>query len=173
MSKKRHIDEVKSCLPQTPAKRVAVVAALIESPTTTKGLESKGLVSSAEKCDEAEVAVSAMCDVIDAISATKGQRIYLSARAAAQTALGFLCGDKVNDKRMKSKVSKMLNINRKRVGRAYNHRNKVLTSKKSCWTYTEQKTRSDAIPTEHRKLAYEFWASPDNYRTTPNKRDIV
>lgn len=172
MSKKRHIDVVKSRLPQSPAKRVAVVAALIESPTTRKGLESKGLVCSAEKCDEAEVAVSAMCDARDAISATKGQR-STDSRAATQTALGFLCGDKVNNKRMKNKVSKMLNINRKRVGRAYSHRKKVLTSKKSCWTYTERKTRSDAIPTEHRKLAYEFWASPDVSRTTPNKRDIV
>ena len=172
MSKKRHIDGVKSRLPRSPTKRVAVVAALIESPTTRKGLESKGLVFSAEKCDEAEVAVSAMCDVRDAISATKGQHLTDS-WAATQTALGFLCSDRVNDKLMKSKVLKMLNINRKRVGRAYIHRKKVLTIKKSCWTCTERKTRSDAIPTEHRKLAYEFWASPDIFRTTPNKRDIV
>ena len=67
----------------------------------------------------------------------------------------------------------MLNINRKRVRRAYNHRKKVLKSEKSCWTYIERRTRIDTIPAEHRKLAHDFWASPDISRTTPNKKDIV
>ena len=46
----------------------------------------------------------------------------IDSRAATQTALGFLVGDKVKEKRMKTKVSKMLNINRKRVGRAFINR---------------------------------------------------
>ena len=172
MSKKRRVDLVKSHLPESPAKKLAVVATLIESPTTRKGLMRKGLISSAEKNDEAAVALLAMHDAREAINATKGGRSNDS-RAATQTALGFLCGDKVKNNRMKTKVSKMLNINRKSVGRAYNHRKKVLKSEKSCWTYTEQQTRIDAIPAEHRKLAHDFWASPDISRTTPNKRDIV
>lgn len=172
MAKKRQVDLIKSHLPESPAKKVAVVAALTESPTTRSGLERKGLVPSAENREEADVALSVMRDARDAISATKSQRSNDSL-AATQTALGFLVGDKVKEKRMKTKVSKMLNINRKRVGRAFIHRKKVLKSKKSCWTYTERKTRSDAISTEHRKLAYEFWACPDVSRTTPNKKDIV
>ncbi len=44
MSKKRAVDLVKACLPESPAKKVAVVTALIESPTTKKGLQSKGLI---------------------------------------------------------------------------------------------------------------------------------
>ena len=163
MSKKRRVDLVKSHLPESPAKKVAVVATLIESPTTRKGLLRKGLISSA---------VTVMHDAREAINATKGQRSNDS-RAATQTALGFLCGDKVKNKRIKTKVSKMLNINRKRVGRAYNHQKKVLKSEKSCWTYIERRTRIDAIPAEHRKLAHDFWASPDISRTTPNKKDIV
>ena len=74
---------------------------------------------------------------------------------------------------MKTKVSKMLNINRKRISKAFNHQTKVLKSKKLCWTYTKRQTRSDAVPTEHRKLAHDFWASPDIFQTTPNKKDIV
>ena len=172
MSKKRRVDLVKSHLSESPAKKVAVVATLIESPTTKKGLLRKGLISSAEKNDEADVSLTVMRDAREAINATKGQRSNDS-RAATQTALGFLCGDKVKNKRIKTKVSKMLNINRKRVGRAYNHRKKVLKSEKSCWTYIERRTRIDAIPAEHRKLAHDFWASPDISRTTPNKKDIV
>ena len=72
-----------------------------------------------------------MRDAREAINVTKGQRSNDS-QSATQTVLGFLCGDKVNNKRMKPKVSKMLNINRKRVGRAYNHQEKVLKSEKSC-----------------------------------------
>ena len=74
---------------------------------------------------------------------------------------------------MKTKVSKMLNINRKHISKAFNHRTKVLKSKKSCWTYTERQTRLDAVPTEHGKLAHDFWASSDISWTTPNKEDIV
>jgi hypothetical protein len=62
-----------------------------------------------------------MRDARDAISVTKGQRCNDS-RAATQTALGFLCGDTIKSNRMKTKVSQMLNINRKRIGKAYNHR---------------------------------------------------
>ena len=105
MSKKRRVDLVKSHLPESPAKKVAVVATLIESPTTRKGLLRKGLISSAEKNDEADVALTVMRDAREAINATKGQRSNDS-RAATQTALGFLCGDKVKNKRIKTKVSK-------------------------------------------------------------------
>ena len=93
--------------------------------------------------EEAQVAVAVMSDTRDAINAIKDQRSDDS-RAATQTALGFLCGEKVKTKRMKTKVSKMLNINRKHISNAFNHRTKVLKSKKSCWTYTERQTRSDA-----------------------------
>ena len=164
-AKKWHVDLVRSHLPKSPTKKAAVVAALIESPTTRKSLEKKGLINTAEKSEEAEIAVSAMRDARDAISVTKGQRCNDSC-TATQTALGFLCGDTIKSNRMKTKVSQMLNINRKRVGKAYNHGSKVVKSKKSC-------SRSDAIPTEHRKLAHDFWACPDISRTTPNKKDIV
>ena len=67
----------------------------------------------------------------------------------------------------------MLNINRKRISKAFNHRTKVLKSKKSCWTYNERRIRLDAVPTEHRKLVHDFWASPDISWPTPNKKDTV
>lgn len=33
--------------------------------------------------------------------------------------------------------------------------------------------RSDAIPTEHRKLAHDFWSSPGISRPTSNKKDMI
>ena len=102
MSKKRRIDLVKSHLPETPEKKVDVLAAIIESPTTRNGLENKGIIPSAVS-EEAQVAVAVMSDARDAINAIKDQRSDDS-RAATQTALGFLCGGKVKTKRMKTKV---------------------------------------------------------------------
>ena len=63
MAKKRQVDLVKSHLPKRPAKKVAVVAALMESPTTKSGLKGKGLIPSA-KNREAGVALSAMREML-------------------------------------------------------------------------------------------------------------
>ena len=71
MSKKRRVDVVKSHLPESPAKKLAVVATLIKSPPTRKGLMGKGLISSAEKNDKAAVALSAMHDAREAIKLPK------------------------------------------------------------------------------------------------------
>ena len=37
----------------------------------------------------------------------------------------------------------------------------------------ERQTRSDSIPSEHRKLAYDSWSSPGISRPTGNKKDII
>ena len=92
MSKKRAVDFVKACLPESPAKKVAVVAALIESPTTRKGLQSKGLIPSAKNNDEGKVAISAMRRKERLSNVTKGQ-CSTDSRAVTKTALGFLCED--------------------------------------------------------------------------------
>ena len=64
MAKKRQVDLVKSHLPKSPAKKVAVVAALMESPTTKSGLEGKGLIPSAKNREEGGVALSAMREML-------------------------------------------------------------------------------------------------------------
>ena len=73
MAKKCQIDLIKSHLPKSPAKKVAVVAVPMENPTSRSRLECEGLVPSAEN-READVALSVMQDARDAISATKSQR---------------------------------------------------------------------------------------------------
>ena len=62
MSKKRRIDLVKSHLPETLEKKLDVLAAIIESPTTRNGFENKGVIPSAVS-EEAQVAVAVMSDV--------------------------------------------------------------------------------------------------------------
>ena len=48
----------------------------------------------------------------------------------------------------------------------------MLKSEKSSWTYTERKTRSNALSTKNRELFYNFWLNPDISRPTGNKADI-
>ena len=60
MAKKCQVDLIKSHLPESLAKKVVVVAALIESPITRSGLERKGLIPSAENREEADIALLVM-----------------------------------------------------------------------------------------------------------------
>ena len=61
ISKKRRIDLVKSHLPETPEKKLDILAAIIESPTRRNGLENKSIIPSAVN-EEAQVAVAVMSD---------------------------------------------------------------------------------------------------------------
>ena len=60
MAKKRQVDLVKSHLPKSPSKKVAVVAALMESPRMKSMLECKGLILLVENKEEADVSLSVM-----------------------------------------------------------------------------------------------------------------
>ena len=170
-ARKRAVDATKSSLPSSPRKKVAVVASLVNSPTTRQSLQRLGHVNTPEN-EEVQLATSILEDASEALQVTKRKRSN-DARAATQVSLAFLCGEKVASNHLKSKVSKKLGINRKRLSSAFKHRTKTLTSSKSCWLYTDRQTRSDAIPTEHRKLAHDFWSSPGVSRPTGNKKDMV
>ena len=171
-ARKRAIDTAKASLPRSPRKKIAVVSSLIESPTTRQSLQQRGYVNSPENEEELQMASSILQDATAAVQATKRKRSN-DARTASQVSLSFICGENVSSKRLKSKVSKKLGINRKRLSTAFKHRTKTLRSDKSCWLYTKRRTRSDAIPAEHRKLAHDFWSSPGISRPTGNKKDMI
>ena len=104
----------------------------------------------------------------EALEKTIGKRKN-DARAAVQVGLGYLVGDNVKKQRLKQKVSRSIDISRKSLGKAHKTRKKYLSGEVECWTYTEWKTRSDAISAEHCKLAHDFWASTEISRVVPNK----
>ena len=76
MHKKRTVDRVKENLPRSPAKRAAVVATLMESPTTRKGLEHLSLGAISPNDDETQVALAALCDAKEDIDATKTKQTW-------------------------------------------------------------------------------------------------
>ena len=171
-SRKRAVDAAKNSLPRSPRKKVAVVSSLVASPSTRKSLQRLGLVNSPENEEEVQLASSIFEDTSAALQTSKRKRSN-DAHTATQVSLSFLCGEKVASGRLKSKISKKIGINRKRLSTAFKHRTKTLTSSKSCWLYTERRTRSDVIPTAHRKLAHDFWSSPGISRPTGNKKDMI
>ena len=171
-SRKRAIDKVKEVLPGTPSKRMAVVTSPVSSPSTRTHLESVGLCTSQEEQETVTIAQATLEDAAKALGSTKQKRSN-DARAAANTTLAFLTGERVKEGRLTSKIARKLNINRQRVTQAFQHRRRTLRSEKSCWLVNKRKTRSDFIPEEHKRKAYDYWASPDVSRPTGNKKDIM
>ena len=165
--KKRLVDQIKSLMPSTPEKRASIVGALAESPTVKSHLGRTN-----DRSEDAELGMAVLDDIRDALKDTKYQRRN-SSRSAMNTLMGMVSGKNVAKKHMKKKLAKTLNINSKRITKGAKHRKSVMHNKTACWTYTERRVRSDAIPKEHKRLAYEFWAAPGNSRPTGNKKDTI
>ena len=172
MAKKRALDSVRKNLPASPRKKVAVVAALVESPSTRKALEHMGRVRSPEDEEDTRIATAALNDMATALDATKNKRSN-DARAAVNVGVSLVSGEVISNARLRTKIAKRLNINRGRVSKGFQHRTKILRGEKQCWTYTERRTRSDALSTEVRKLAHNFWGGPEVSRRTGNKKDTI
>ena len=159
-ARKRALDKVRDALPGTSSKRGAIVASLVRSPSTRNHLQDLGLCTSQEQEDTLAIAQATLEDATEAFNATKRRRSN-DARSTTNTTLAFLTGERVTRGRLRSKVAQTLNINRKRLTQALQHRRRTLRSDKACWLVNMRKIRSDAIPEEHKKKAYNYWASPE------------
>jgi len=159
-ARKRAIDTAKAILPRITRKKIVVVSSLIESPTTRQSLQQFGYVNSPENEEGLLIASSILQDATAAVQATNMKRKRSNDDlTATQVSLSFICGEKVSSKRLKSKVSKKLGINREHLCTAFKHRTKTVRSYNSCWLHSKRRTRSDAIQAEHRKLSHDSWSS--------------
>ena len=139
---------------RTRSKRAAVVREIIKCPATSKALEEQGVIVAPEQREQTIIATALMNDYREALETTKS-KMSNDSRAATQASLALLCGKNVKKGKLKNKVAKQLNMNRKSVTHAGKLRDKVLKSEKACWTYKERQTRSDAISKEDRKIAHD------------------
>ena len=90
-AKKRAFDKVRDALPDTPTKRVAIVASLVRSPSTRDHLQGLGLCTSQEQEDTLAIAQATHEDATEAFNTTKRRRSN-DARSTTNTALAFLTG---------------------------------------------------------------------------------
>ena len=172
MRRKRAVDTTRLSLPDDGEERANVLATLINSPKTRSTLELLGVVNSTEQTARARVANAIMEDLSTAVSATKNRRNNDST-SAVRVGLSFACGERVQQNRLTGAVAKEININRKRITSSIQHRQLVLENKSCSWIVTERKTRRDAVSEDHRKLAQDFWSSPEISRPTGNKKDFI
>lgn len=169
--KKRALDKARKALPQSPRQRVEVLTALLDSPTTHKFVAGSVALNSPEQQEEVKLAKAIIQDVSSVVEETKNKRSD-GARTTMHVGLSVLCGSHVAEGNMRKSLAQALNINRRRIALSVKQETTVLCDKDALWALTKRRTRSDAIPDEHKKLAQEFWSSPGISRTTGNKKDV-
>ena len=171
MAKKRAIAKAKKALPESPRKRAEVLTTLLDSPNTRKSLPQSVALNTPEQQDEVRLAKAVISDVSTALDSTKHKRSD-GARTAMHVGLSMLCGASIGQGNMRKRLADALNINRRRVAMSVQQEKRVLCDTAALWELTKRRTRCDAIPDEHKKLAQEFWSSPGVSRTTGNKKDV-
>ena len=86
--------------------------------------------------------------------------------------ISSVSGEKISEKKCRKKLARKLGLPVRTVCRSHTIRTRILQSEKSSWTYTNIKTRSDAITPDTKKRIYEFWCKPGISRPTGNKANI-
>ena len=136
-ARKRAVDIAKAILPRITRKKI--VSSLIESPTARQSLQQCGYVNSPENEEGLLIASSILQDATAAVQATNMKRKRSNDDlTSTRVSLSFISGEKVSSKRLKSKVSKKLGINRKRLSTTFKHRTKTLRSDTSCWLHSKK-----------------------------------
>lgn len=172
-SKHRAIQRVRNALPETPEKRTATLAAYIDkskSPTV-KHLTELHLLTSPEERNELEIGTAVINDIKTAIDSTKRKRSK-EALGSMNAIIGSVSGENIAKKKCQRRLADRLNLPVNRICAGKRIRTQILTSQSACWAYTCRKTRSDALPVETKRIAYNYWLSTGVSRPTGNKSDI-
>lgn len=89
-SRKRAVDTTRANLPSSPRKKVAVIASLVESPTTQHTLQRLGYLNSPENQEDVRMASAILEDAKTALQATTKRKRSNDARAATHFSLSVL-----------------------------------------------------------------------------------
>ena len=140
------------------------------SPTVRK-LQSSEVISSPEEIEEHKTSKALTEDLKTVIDNCKRKRSDDSLKTM-NVIISSVSGEKISDNKCRKKLARKLGLPVRRVSRGHTIRTRILKSEKSSWTYTNRKTRSDAITPDTKKRIYEFWCKPGISRPTGNKADI-
>ncbi|CAG2208455.1 unnamed protein product [Mytilus edulis] len=171
--KHRALKKLKLALPKSPDRRVTTMVAYLQnsnSPTVRK-LQSSEVISSPEEIEEHKTSKALTEDLKTVIDNCKRKRSDDSLKTM-NVIISSVSGEKISDNKCRKKLARKLGLPVRRVSRGHAIRTRILKSEKSSWTYTNRKTRSDAITPDTKKRIYEFWCKPGISRPTGNKADI-
>ncbi|CAC5378625.1 unnamed protein product [Mytilus coruscus] len=170
--KHRALKKLKLALPKSPDRRVTTMVAYLQnsnSPTVRK-LQSSEVISSPEEIEEHKTSKALTEDLKTVIDNCKRKRSddFLK---TMNVIISSVSGEKISDNKCRKKLARKLGLPVRRVSRGHAIRTRILKSEKSSWTYTNRKTRSDAITPDTKKRIYEFWCKPGNkgrYQKSPH-----
>ncbi|CAC5382995.1 unnamed protein product [Mytilus coruscus] len=171
--KHRALKKLKLSLPKSPDRRVTTMVAYLQnsnSPTVIK-LQSSEVISSPEEIEEYKTSKALTEDLRTVIDNCKRKRSDDSLKTM-NVIISSVSLEKISDNKCRKKLARKLGLPVRRVSRGHAIRTRILKSEKSSWTYTNRKTRSDAITPDTKKRIYEFWCKPGISRPTGNKADI-
>ncbi|CAG2255254.1 unnamed protein product [Mytilus edulis] len=165
MKKSRAIHKLRNALPKTPDDRVVVLNHYMSSKSPT-----------AQKITSLKRKNSCVSEQIVSNIKTFIQEKKHKRSTESLTVMNILSasvsGENISSNKKKSKAARKLGLQARRLSGGERIRTSVLKSEKSCFELTKRRTRTDATSDNTKKLAYEFWTSPENSRTTGNKSDI-
>ena len=168
-TKIRAIDRIKKALPKSPNKRVLALKSYLStrSPTVKKTL---GTILSSTKSDK-EFYENVVDDIKTVVKSVKNKRSK-DALATMQVIVASVSGENITRTKCVKRLSDELELPVKRVIGGKQIRTKVLRSEKSCWSFTQRKTRHDSVPDTLKHKIYDFWTLPGISRPTGNKSDM-
>ena len=146
-------------MPETPEKRKAVIEEYItgKSPTVKKIKEQ---MTDAQKTDISDTSI--LDNLHTFIAYTKDKRTH-----EVRHTMNILTAS-ISDENLGNNKFKYRGLTLRRISGGKRIRTSVLKDEKSCLQITMRKTRSDAVSEADKKIAYEFWCSPNSSRRTGN-----
>lgn len=142
MAKKRAVHRVKESSLTKPVKKVAVISALLESPTTRDHLSAKGLITMSEAQKQAEINQAIVSDVKYLLTAVKGA---CSKESCSNALCHIFTLWRECNKEKASKGCFEIYVNQSnRIGAGIKHRKRVLNDNTFGWTEAKRKSRNNA-----------------------------
>jgi hypothetical protein len=138
---------------------------------TVKSLEKLNFVVSPEDKTNTQFGNAVIHDIRELVDQTKNSRSDC-ARTTLSVIVASTGGLNVQKEHKKSLLAKKIGLPLKRLSIGKRVRTQIFTSEKSRWTFIERKTRNDCISDEIRKLSYNFWIDPNNFRLSGNTNDM-
>ncbi|MES9879654.1 MAG: hypothetical protein ABW185_02090 [Sedimenticola sp.] len=153
----------------SPKKRIGALQSYIhnsKSPTA-KAINNTDEISK----DHIKLSTAVLKDIKVAIDTCRMKRSTDSLKAM-NVIVASVSGENLSKAKCIRRLSDELQLPVRRISGGKRIRTKILKSEKSCWTVTDRKTRSDAIPETTKHLCYDYWLAAGNSRPTGNKSDI-
>ncbi|MES9884023.1 MAG: hypothetical protein ABW185_24515 [Sedimenticola sp.] len=170
MSRARAVRSLKEALPKTPSKRVDVLQTYLNQNTpAAKTVKSNLNHEPTTKCPDNTLTDNVLNNIRSFIGTAKHKRSN-DARNTMNVISASVSGENLSKKRLY--LANKLGVTPRRLSGGKRIRKELFKGDKSCFQFTERKTRSDCISAENKKLIYEFWKSPGISRPSCNKNEI-